>query len=775
MEHEATGSTCTEHRLCHTCRNLNLRIETFVQTGWRYPTTLVYETVEDLFDRIDGSQPKETHYVEGERLEEHRDYEDWELARRLRSLNLEWNEHSGRPYPPNKHQSLGTLEEVSTRAARGCKLCQLLVHVAADTQSIYLRELAKAGKALKPEDECKIRFDFKDIEHYICIEGEEAPKKSETQHPQDCGYYECCFSIGRDLRAPIYPLMKRDDMTWFGGRLFQPEIDYSLIRRWMNSCQNLHTTCSREKHRIDTSPVSSLRVIDVRSNCLTTISVPKTQFVALSYVWGSVPMFVTTEDKLHSLSSPGGLNLWMHEIPNTIRDAMHVVRKLDLNYLWTDSICIVQDDKAELAHLIRRMDMIYASAYLTIVAAEGSDANAGLRGTHSRIPRTTPRVFNCAEDLDLLAAPNTVYGTLLSCPWSTRGWTLQEALLSSRLLIFTNGGMHFTCGSLSWSEDLHAVSEITAPPWKQVNENVFHFRARLTAEDRMTKPSVGTMWYLELWLQMVMDLSERKLKVETDILLAAAGLIAQLETFYRTRSLYGLPECHLEEFLSWSPMVPGSLCRRRDSFQAPFNPSWSWSGWVGEVGWPGGDAESVKLEGTPVCIRKLQRLEGHPVLLQTDYSSLRHTATEFVGVDFAFLQISAQVAEFRVSKTLPAPDWAQELQPFAWYTVMPDGVARTGVYCIYSCQEPSDPVGSVVLDSREDCNFDHSIYCDFVHISSYPQRLDVGDHAGQLFFNILAIRRMTIAGKSVAERIGHGRILLEKSKGCWRHETILLR
>jgi hypothetical protein len=775
MEHGKSELTRIEPQLCRTCRNLNLRIETFVQTGWRYPTTLAYETVQDLFDRLDGFQPKETHYVEGERLEEHQDYEDWELARRLRSVALEWNECSGRPYPPNKLKGLGTLEDVATRAARGCSLCQLVVHVAADTQSTCLRQLTNAGKALKPQDECRLRFDFKDIEHHINIGGEEGTKKSEPQPPQDCGYYECFLSIGRDLKLPIYPLMRQADMMWFGGRLFRSEIDYSLINRWMDSCEKLHTTCSRQKHRVDTRTVSSLRVIDVRSNCLTTISVQGTRFVALSYVWGSVPMFVTKEDKLRALSTPGGLNRWMHEIPNTIRDAMHVVRKLGLYYLWTDSICIVQDDEAELAHLIRRMDMIYASAYLTIVAAEGSDANAGLRGAHSGIPRETPRFFPCAQDFDLFAAPNTLHGTLLSGVWSTRAWTLQEALLSSRLLIFTNGAMHFTCGSLSWSEDLKAVSETTAPPWKQVNENAFHFRARLTAEDRMAKPTVGTMWFLELWMQMVMDLSERKLKMETDVLFAAAGLIAQLETFYQTRSLYGLPEYHLEEFLSWSPAVPGSLYRRRDPSRAPFNPTWSWSGWDGEVSWPGGDAESVKLEGTSVFIRKLQRLDDQPVPLQTGYSSPKDTTAKSAAIDFPFLEISTQTAEFRISKTLLVPDWARELQPFAWYTFTPDGVARNGVYCIYSRQELSDPVGSIVLDSKEDCNFDHTIYCDFINISSYPQRLDVGDYAGQVFFNVLAIRRMMIAGKEVTERIGHGRILLEKSKGCWRHETILLR
>jgi hypothetical protein len=202
--------------------------------------------------------------------------------------------------------------------------------------------------------------------------------------------------------------------------------------------------------------------------------------------------WIDVKDKLRSLCASGGLDLYMDEIPRTIRDAMHVVRRLGIQYLWTDSICIIQDDKTELDYLIRRMDIIYASAYLTIVAAEGSHANAGLPGTCSKNPRAIPQIFRYDKELDLFAAPNTLSETLLSSPWSARGWTLQEALLSSRLLIFTNSATHFTCGSLSWSEDMKSVSEATGLPWKHVNEPAFFFRAHLTSKAEVGKPLPGT-------------------------------------------------------------------------------------------------------------------------------------------------------------------------------------------------------------------------------------------------------------------------------------------
>jgi hypothetical protein len=770
MEHQETELTSTDHLLCRTCRNLNLRIETFVQTGWRYPTTLAYETIDDFFDRIDESPAKETHYVEGERLEADKDYEDRELTCGLKSAPFEWDEDCGRPFPPKKHQDLGTLDEISRRAAEECRLCQLVACVALEPYWSKSRTFSESGTVLKGNELCRIAFNFKNVEHQVIAGDKESLENKGSVRPQEYGYYECSISIGQKLDVAIYPLPRQDDMRWFGGRLLKPEIDYSLVKRWIDSCERLHTACSREKQRIDTSSMSSLRVIDLHSSCLTTITTHQTQFAALSYVWGSVPMFMATKDTLHSLCASGGLDLYMNEIPRTIRDAMHVVRRLGIQYLWTDSICMVQDDKTELDYLIRRMDTIYASAYLTIVAAEGSHANAGLRGTCSENPRAIPRTFRYSKDLDLFAPSNTLSDILLSCPWSARGWTLQEALLSSRLLIFTNGGMHFTCGSLSWSEEMNSVSEATGPPWRHANEPAFYFRAHLTSEVATRNPLAGNMWDLELWIQMVADLSERKLKTETDILFAGAGLIVQLERFYRTRSLYGLPERHLEEFLSWSPAMPGSLRRRQDASKAPFNPSWSWSGWVGEVDWHGGAAESVKLEETQVHIRKLHRLADRPLMLETNLPSLNDTTTE----DFPFLLITAPTCVFQVLKATDTPDWVQELQPLAWYEVLPDALTRDGVYCVYSHSDPPEPMGSVVFDSKVDCNFDHGIGCEFISISSWPQRLDVGEYAGQLFFNVLAVRRMRTRGHNVAERIGSGRLALEKLAGNWKREAIVL-
>ena len=72
---------------------------------------------------------------------------------------------------------------------------------------------------------------------------------------------------------------------------------------------------------------------------------------------------------------------------------MPIVRELDLSLLWTDSLYIVQDHATNELPILQHMDAIHASAYLTIVAAEGVDANASLPGSQTQSQRTVPKPF----------------------------------------------------------------------------------------------------------------------------------------------------------------------------------------------------------------------------------------------------------------------------------------------------------------------------------------------------------------------------------------------
>jgi hypothetical protein len=738
--------------LCRTCRNLNFRVDSFINTGWRYPTSLRYETVLDYVN--DSTEEiKAKHYAVGEHIEDDRDYTDEELCMKLKAPAFipEFDEGDGLllNVPPAKSKTLGQLGQLRAKASE-CRLCQLIVQQA----RVQYEKLPadSENEACSNEDLCKIQL------HY---DGQGGGYMSRGLMERDeslaCGRYDCKIRIGRSAEISLYPLLTDPELTWFGGRPYGPQINFSLIKDWTESCMKTHERCGTQSWHSHINCISLLRLIDVEDMCL--VDAPKgSQFVSLSYVWGNVPIFKATLQNKAELYSKMGLSQFMDEIPTTIQDAIQVVRELGMRFLWTDAICIIQDDWAEKKQLIGSMDAVYAQATLTIVAAQGTNASSGLPGVRPK-SRKVPRVIEYSPEVKFLVAATPLPDLLLRCPWSTRGWTYQEGLLSARLLIFTNDAVHFACNSTCWSEDLNNISEGTPPPWKFASGSQYNFRATLTNLEAEATQDPDADSLSDLWQTVVGELSNRSLSYESDILFSGAGMLGLLEEIFGVQSLWGIPEPRMEEFLFWSPMHPGTLRRRKGDF-----PTWSWSGWVGEVSWTGGWTENVHTSHEPIEWMKIESPGTKPIVLDlgargkgTISGGGNRKPLRDLQKEWHFLRVESRVYTLRVSKDTSAPEWAKELLPYAWSYVPGKGQKRQGVYCITTRNDPEQVVGSMVLDSLDEILDKDFLDAYFAIVSSEPQTLDVGGFAGQVFHSVLALSFSV----GIYQRIGHGRILDE--------------
>jgi hypothetical protein len=170
----------------------------------------------------------------------------------------------------------------------------------------------------------------------------------------------------------------------FQARAYKAEkLDVGLIKTWLRCCEEWHGTCELAiifPGNV-TPKLPEFRLIDVDLQQLVVFnSIPEGCYVALSYVWGSTNSFLTTKANLAAFSRRHGLRPFLKDIPKTIMDAMTLVKELGLQYLWVDSICIVQDETDLKASAIREMHLIYNRSFLTIIAGDGNHADFGLPG-----------------------------------------------------------------------------------------------------------------------------------------------------------------------------------------------------------------------------------------------------------------------------------------------------------------------------------------------------------------------------------------------------------
>lgn len=198
-------------------------------------------------------------------------------------------------------------------------------------------------------------------------------------------------------------------------------LDVELVRRWIARCKPPQTDQPPRPIGNIFPGLKVFRFIDVEENRLyETYEIP--QYVALSYVWGSVPNFGLTKANREVLLRPGGLLKAWKLVPTTVTDAILLCRKLRVCYLWVDALCLVQDDENDLELGVNVMDEVYEQSWLTVVAACGHNANAGLpgvrQGTRVETQNTVeviPGVF-----LGLVMDLEQLIGTSV---YSTRAWT----------------------------------------------------------------------------------------------------------------------------------------------------------------------------------------------------------------------------------------------------------------------------------------------------------------------------------------------------------------
>lgn len=255
-----------------------------------------------------------------------------------------------------------------------------------------------------------------------------------------------------------------------------------------------------------------------------------------------------------------------------MKDGLWVAKRIGLKYLWVDSYCIDQDNTEEKRRLIGQMDRVFEGALITVCAvSEGGDP-PGIYGVSVPMQRQHQVVRECIKGTFKTVAIPRFTSKLSRSLWNWRAWTMEEAVLSRRCILFLKTQTALWCNShvfhdaFSWSD---APATITSPDAYGVTAGSLAFTLEI--------PEEGSLWDYEAWSQILTVYTGRQLTKEKDAMRALSGLRHRVCTNTCTPLPFGLPLSKSVCGLLWKVRA-GTSCERRDGF-----PSWSWLGWCAQV------------------------------------------------------------------------------------------------------------------------------------------------------------------------------------------------
>ncbi|KAK4246548.1 heterokaryon incompatibility protein-domain-containing protein [Corynascus novoguineensis] len=265
------------------------------------------------------------------------------------------------------------------------------------------------------------------------------------------------------------PLLQQGSEGYFEGLL-----------RVIDRCNSSHPRCRLGvdgRHR-DETPSLPTRVIDVGSAeqrpRIIVSQAGRARYATLSHCWGGQSWVGTTTQNLAQMLD--GFDVTT--IPATYADAITMTKRLGIRFLWIDSFCIIQNDHDDWLAESQKMGEIYENAYLNIAA---TGANGGMSGflktrkedpVYVRVPSAAgQRKYDWSStgvgQFYFTNQADSDFDTFVTrAKLNTRGWVLQERILSRRSVHFAADMWYWECGRHIISEDgwQHEVKHTGKPP-----------------------------------------------------------------------------------------------------------------------------------------------------------------------------------------------------------------------------------------------------------------------------------------------------------------------
>ncbi|KAI0853664.1 HET-domain-containing protein [Daldinia vernicosa] len=443
--------------------------------------------------------------------------------------------------------------ELEASAKEGCKYCLLI---------------SKGIRQCVPESE---------LTDSSCLQNRLArvlPRGSKDDAPNRYGI--CMFQLGGDehwneKKVPVCAIPCGDTSV---------DAAMDQAKEWLEECIKDHDSCGGGNEKPAPTRLIDVSIDHTKDVRLVELNGSLSCYSCLSHCWGGNGSITTTKDNMGERKD----RIPWSALCLTFQDAIMVVRRLGLRYIWIDSLCIVQDDKDDWAREAARMASIYENGHLTIAATRSADHDGGcFSKTNPQFETHKVSVSSLGKDeltlyfRQMMPHCGSILGSpeqIVEFPLLDRGWVYQERILSRRVLHFQNNEISWECMCRTVCECKDGTEIYGAyirPPYRHAGS----FGPRLVEPKRdhysvLVAKSLPRK--IDRWHEIVQEYSGLKISYQNDALPALAGLARQMHR-HRDGDAYcaGLWNLTLDVDLLWA--AEDDRARRPDEWRGP---TWSW-------------------------------------------------------------------------------------------------------------------------------------------------------------------------------------------------------
>jgi hypothetical protein len=375
----------------------------------------------------------------------------------------------------------------------------------------------------------------------------------------------------------------------------------SVVEEWLRICLHEHKECSPLCEPASPLPTRVIDVGDKDSDPRLVTSNGKIEsWVALSYCWGGDSQFVFNDGTMDNLQKGIPLN----SFPATLRDAVIITRSLGIRYIWIDALCIKQDSAEDWAREAARMREVYSGAILTVVAANSPSTHSGIFSKRMSGERATLewRDSMNSRTIQVQLRPGSELWdhALSTSPLMSRGWTLQEGLLSPRTVSYGAQQMIWECPCYQADEGGRITKATEDYRAKGFIQNLIRIqktqvmKPQSFLEKLNLQSSKPEKWWksyaiadpYDKWNDIAEQFMCRSLTKDFDALPALSGLARVFQHILKDEYCAGLWKKDILSTLMWnrSPRYPADSSTRFDLARPSgyLAPSWSWTSILGK-------------------------------------------------------------------------------------------------------------------------------------------------------------------------------------------------